>query len=108
MNDVDKEGVWDREGSRNRRGRFLSVAFFGSSLLFLRMDLGGATYSTAGRDDLSTKKIIIDTLYNIRGSWNHELQLERPHEPSTALQTNGSLADGVLKQAGAIFYLRRH
>ena len=33
-NDLDEEGVCDGEGSKSRTGRFLSVAFFGSSLLY--------------------------------------------------------------------------
>ena len=55
-NDVDKEGVCDGEGSK--RFVFLSVASFGSLLLFLRK--GGGTYSRGYMTyDLSTENIII-------------------------------------------------
>ena len=42
-NDVDREGVCDGEGSK--RFVFLSVASFGSLLLFLRKRGGGPKYS---------------------------------------------------------------
>lgn len=48
------------QGSKNRRGRFLSVAFFGSSLLpYISPNFGGnynSTRSTAQRGDLSTRE----------------------------------------------------